>query len=781
MHEDTAKNAAEQTAAVRRCISVALPVPLFRNFTYSVSSDIAWPIPPGSRVRVAFRNRSVVGVCLGESSPPEGIRLKSIDAVLDSEPSLPHSLLKTARWISNWYAAPLGVTLRAMLPALLTQVRTRESRGAVERVVRIVKDMPSLLLREQTFARSAKQRMVYELLEVHGGETPLATLLVQAQCTAAVVTAMVQKGIVEVIEHTRQRDPFQNRVGTVPPPTPTADQRAAIDRILSGKPGEVFLLHGVTGSGKTLVYIEVLRSILKEPGKTAIVLVPEIALTPQTVDRFRGAFGDSVAVLHSGLSDGERFDAWQSLRRGERRIAVGARSALFAPLEGVGAVIVDEEHEASYKQAETPRYHAREAAIVRARADGAVTILGSATPSLESWDRARSERITLLTLPDRAAGASLPRVVAVDMRVVAEQERMARTPGGRRSPEAGILSGELIDAIEARCNKGEQSLLLLNRRGYSSFVQCDECGDVPKCPHCSISLTYHRVTNSFACHYCQFQRAASLLCENCGQMSLRKRGSGTQHIERLVAERFPTARIARMDLDTTSGKWSHARILDRVGQGEVDILLGTQMIAKGLDFPNVTLVGVVDADVGLNIPDFRASEKTFQLLSQVAGRAGRGLKNGEVIVQTRLPNAEAIKFALSHDYAGFVEYELGTRQLPAYPPLVSLANIVISGEASDEVEAGARAALEWLSHSLERAGITGGGGEGGVELVGPSPCPVERIKDRWRWHFFVKSRDAGLMTRLVRFIAEKCPVGNAASGKPGSLRMVVDRDPSSML
>lgn len=753
-----------------RCIAVALPVPLFRTFSYSVPEGIAWPIAPGSRVLVPFRNRAEIGLCLGEADAPPGVTIKPIRAVVDEVPSLPEPLLQTARWIADWYAAPIGLTLRAMLPTALAQPTAPAGQVRTQRVVRLVTELPSLLQRETTFARARQQRVVYDLLEAQGGMAPLEALRVQANCSASVISAMVKRGLVEVRDEVVSRDPFAARAGVAPPPSPSPAQRAAVDAILAGEPGQVFLLHGITGSGKTLVYIEVLRAVLRTPGRTAIVLVPEIALTSQTVDRFRGAFGDDVAVLHSGLSDGERLDAWRSLRRGERRIAVGARSALFAPLEGVGVVIVDEEHEGSYKQSETPRYHAREAAIVRARAEGALVVLGSATPSLESWERADRGQAVRLTLPDRAGGAQLPPVEVVDMRQVTREALAARSPQAPYDPVIGVLSPTLLAALELRLTRGEQSLLLLNRRGFAAFMQCHACGDVSTCPHCSISLTYHRVPEALVCHYCQHQDPVPSTCPKCGSDQLKRRGLGTQQIEKLVAERFPTARLARMDVDTTSGKWAHTQILDRVARGEVDILLGTQMIAKGLDFPNVTLVGVVDADTGLNLPDFRASERTFQLLSQVAGRAGRGAKGGEVLVQTRMPQAHAVRHALTHDYLGFVREELGARRSPAYPPFVHIANVVVSGVHQAAVAEATAAAAEWVMQLVRKQALRD------LVLVGPAPCPIDRIKDRWRWHFLLKSSSPKLMTRVARYVAERCPVPTDSE-----LRLVVDRDPVSLL
>lgn len=728
------------------------------------------PIPAGTRVVVPFRNRREIGICLGEVAAPVGVALKFVESVADEIPSIPRPLMQTAQWISDWYAAPLGITLRGMLPAMLTGVKASIPSPKTRRTARIVQELPSLLQRETTFGRAKQQGVVYALLEAQGGSAAVEALLQQAGCTAGVITAMVKRGLLEVRNEIVQRDPFADRAGTAPPATPSQAQRDAVATILAGEPGQTFLLHGITGSGKTLVYIETLRAILRDGKRTAIVLVPEIALTSQTVDRFRGAFGDDVAVLHSALSDGERYDAWLALRRGERRIAVGARSALFAPLENVGVVIVDEEHEASYKQSETPRYNAREAAIVRARHEGAIVVLGSATPSLESWERAARGQSILVTLPERAGGATLPQVETIDLRVVMREATRAKNPQAPFDPSMGVLSPKLAAALEARLVRGEQSLLLLNRRGYASFVQCQACGEVEVCPHCSISLTYHRVPESLVCHYCQHQAAVPTVCGRCGSDAVRRRGLGTQQVERVVAERFPDARIARMDVDTTSGKWAHTAILDRVGAGEVDILLGTQMIAKGLDFHNVTLVGVVDADTGLNLPDFRAAERTFQLLSQVAGRAGRGPKGGEALIQTRMPDNHAVRHAVTHDFHAFVREELEARRQPSYPPFASVANIIVSGTEQQLTADAALDAARWVHALVQKARITD------LELVGPAPCPIDRIKDRWRWHFLLKSSRGAVMTRVARYIAEKYPIA-----KHGDLRLTVDRDPVALL
>src|SRR5215208_3933245 len=675
-------------AAPRRFVDVALPLPLFRNFTYAVDGEPANPLVPGARVVVPLRNKREIGVCVGSSDGASlKVEPKAILDVPDPHPAVDAPLLALCRWISEYYVVPLGVALRCALPALLTGAADPTPTPKTRRVVALRRHLQSLLHRDRIFARAPQQRALFELVESVGGRSPVEHLLEQLSFSPSVLKGLVARGLVTVEDEVVSRDPFATRpAGPAMRHAPTPAQQAAVDAMTAASPGETFLLHGITGSGKTLVYIELLREVVERRGKTAIVLVPEIALTPQTVDRFRAVFGDQVAVLHSALSDGERYDAWLALKRGERRIAVGARSAIFAPLRNLGAIVVDEEHESSYKQGEAPRYHAREVAIVRARAEGAVVVLGSATPSLESWTNAQSGKYELLTLPERAGVAQLPKVAVVDLRAERAKAPPSETPSAD-AMFAMAVSPLLADALRARLARGEQSILLLNRRGYAAFVQCGACGDVATCPNCSISLTYHRTPERLVCHYCQHAEPLRSACPRCKGVVLRQRGLGTQQVERMLVERFPTARVARMDVDTTSGKWAHTEILDRVAAGEVDILLGTQMIAKGLDFPNVTLVGVIDADVGINLPDFRASERCFQLLSQVAGRAGRGPKGGRVLIQTREPSHHAVRCALAHDYEGFVREEMEGRTRPPYPPMVRVANVVFSGTAEAPTQA----------------------------------------------------------------------------------------------
>ena len=752
-----------------RFAEIALPLPLFQNFTYAVEDGLANPVEVGSRVVVPLRSGKEVGVCVGITDvSPLKRKPKAILESPDAAPAIGASLLELCKWMAEYYVVPLGVVLRTVLPAALTGAEAPSPARKTRRVVRLGAEIPTLLEREKTFGRAKQQRAVFELIESLGGRTSVENLNSQLEFSPAVLRSLEKRGLVVIEEEEVERDPFSSRGGISPTRlTPTGAQRQAIDSMAAAGKGDVFLLHGITGSGKTLVYIELLRRIVDERDQTAIVLVPEIALTPQTVDRFRAAFGDRIAVLHSALSEGERYDAWRALKRGDKRIVVGARSAVFAPLENLGAIIVDEEHESSYKQGETPRYHAREVAIVRARNEGAITVLGSATPSLESWANATAGKYTLLTLPDRVGGGRLPSVEVIDLRHTAT-DYTAMAQGG--VDYGAVIREPLHHAIVEAMGRGEQSILLLNRRGYSSFIQCIDCGAVATCPHCSITLTHHRNPERLICHYCLHKEDPRPDCPRCGGRNLRQRGLGTQQVERLLCERFPSARIARMDVDTTSGKWAHTRILDRVAAGEVDILLGTQMIAKGLDFPNVTLVGVVDADVGINLPDFRASERCFQLLSQVAGRAGRGSKGGKVLIQTRLPAHHAVRYAVAHDYSSFVREEMVGRVDPPYPPNVRLANIVFSGVVEDSTAKLAIHAGEWLRELIS----TRAGDE--ITVVGPAPCPIERIKSRWRWHVLLKSAHPGELTRVSRYFMERFEVPTTAQ-----LRVTLDRDPVALL
>lgn len=802
-----------------RIARVALPLPVARPYRYLVPTTLADRALPGARVVVPVRNREMVGIVAALQEAGDATGLRTILGAPDAAPALSAPLLALAVEASRHWGAPIGLMLRAMLPAALwgqsaVQVTLAEGAprelggtagafldwlqrrsdarattaqaaralkrpvwdvvdrlqriGAVvvdtipvdvgggvahERVVVLQGDVIPLVEREERWRRAPAQRRLYESLESGGGRLPVRDLLARAGAGRGALDALVEHGVAAYAEEPVSRDPFASLPVTPPPEHLTDAQQAALARLASFPPAQPGVLFGVTGSGKTAVYLERIRqAIARDQG--AILLVPEIALTPQTVARVRGAFGDTVAVLHSGLTDGERADAWRALRRGERRVAVGARSAVFAPIERLGVIVLDEEHEASYKNGETPRYHARDIAEMRARLEGAQVILGSATPSLESWHRAGTTG-ALVRLPDRIGSRPLPPVELVDLRA-------ERSLAGADLP----WSVRLDALVENALVREEQVLLLLNRRGWASFLQCDDCGAAVECTDCSVAMTWHHHPDHLRCHYCG-RREEPAACRVCGGSTSRHRGAGTQQLERWIAERFPAARLARMDLDTTASRWSHHRILEQVDRGEVDILLGTQMIAKGIDFPRVTAVGVVDADLALHLPDFRAAERCFQLVAQVAGRAGRGPRGGTVVVQTRDPSHPALQAAARHDADGFLQAELEARRTPAYPPHVALARVVASHEEEERARERITALAEWSERAIARSALR-------LVVLGPAPCPVARIRNAWRWHFLLKG-DAEAVSAWVR------TVGPRLGTHAGDVRLSVDRDPVSLL
>jgi primosomal protein N' (replication factor Y) (superfamily II helicase) len=803
---------------IERFALVALPLPLATPYTYRIPETLGDRVAQGARVIVPVRRRELIGLVVAVDVDPPVRDARDVLAVPDVEPAVSAPLLATAEWMAGYYGAPLGLALRSVLPvgmwgesqviasvregsrriggvagdvlawleqkggeapvksiaralkrpvwdtlerlarvdavSLRVQPPDTDSTGLTERVLSLTGERPTLLEREALFKRRPKQRELYQILESLGGNASVRHLSEQLGFGDGVVRALIGRGLARINRAEVLRDPFAGMPGTLPPTHPTPDQAAAITAATGLEPGRGALLFGITGSGKTLVYLEAVRQALSQ-GQGAIVLVPEIGLTPQTVSRFRGAFGDDIAVLHSGLSDGERADAWRRLRRGERRVAVGARSAVFAPVTRLGLIVIDEEHEASYKNGETPRYHARDVALVRAQLEGARLLLGSATPSLETVTRTE-ERLELLRLPQRVGSRPLPPVDIIDLRVAPKV-----------SGTGPLAWSEALDtAIATTLARNEQGLLLLNRRGFAAFLQCPDCGEVWQCPRCSISLTVHQSPPALRCHYCGHEEPLPFSCRVCANPVQQMRGVGTQQLERMLAERFPEARVSRMDLDTTSTKWSHQRILGAVEKGDVDLLIGTQMIAKGLDFPNVTLVGVVDADTGLYLPDFRSAERTFQLLAQVAGRAGRGPKGGRVLVQTRHPTHHALVSAAQHDTEGFLREERALREFPTYPPLTSLVNLLLSGSKERDVSIRAATLADWCTALIRRHELP-------ITVLGPAPCPLVRIKDRWRWHVLLKGPSEEL-GRVVRYAARRLK-------RDGNTRVVIDRDPVSLL
>jgi primosomal protein N' (replication factor Y) len=612
-------------------------------------------------------------------------------------------------------------------------------------------------------------RLLRELAQAGGGPVPVAMLLGQAQATPQAVKRLAADGFVSVEVLEVRRRPFKFVAGAAVPPVPTGEQQAAVVEIsqrLESRRHHVALLYGVTASGKTEVYLRAIAAARRQK-RTALVLVPEIALTSQVVDVFRARIGDRVAVLHSALSDGERRDEWQRIGRGEADVVVGARSAIFAPLANVGLIIVDEEHEASYKQdSPAPRYHSRAVAIARARETGATVVLGSATPSVESFFRAESGEWALLPLRQRALARPLPPVEVIDLR-----------EGYKKGQPTGIFSPLLREAIADRLAKGEQTILFLNRRGFAIFLLCRDCGYTTRCPHCDVSLTFHQKTRRLICHHCGYERHAPDVCPTCGGDRIRPFGIGTEKVEEETRALFPEARVLRMDRDTTARKDAHMTMLRTFRNGDADILIGTQMVAKGLDFAGVTLVGVVSADTALNMPDFRAAERAFQLLTQVSGRAGRGRKPGQVFVQTFNPDHESVVAAKDHDYEAFYRKEIKNRRELSYPPFTVLANIVAQDEDGQAAEARLRTIASRLGMAGETRSLLDGpriGGDDAMEILGPAPCPLSRLKGRYRWHLLLKADSAEtLQARLRAALA-----GLTASERFG---VTVDVDPMSLM
>ena len=706
---------------------------------YKVPEGLRAATRIGSLVRVPVGHAIRLGV-VGVIGPPADFpvdRLKSVSAVVYPFPALTPDLLDLARWMAGYYAAPLDAVIEAMIPAAVR----RGSRIKEQRLISVA----AKLSREDTAALARKapaQARLHAFLEGQILPQPKGLILERTGASAASLQALLLRGLVREEVSRVERSAYSDDLArgelvAAQPHALNAEQGAAVSALAtsveSGRFG-VTLLHGITGSGKTEVYLRAIQSTL-EAGGGVILLVPEVALTPQTVARLRSrleaiAPGHRCVVWHSHLGEGERLDGWLALASGEVRVAVGARSAVFAPVRNLRLIVVDEEHEPAYKQDESPRYHGRDVAVMRARLCAAQCLLGSATPSLESHANAVAGRYRLLRLTQRVDGRSLPSFTIVDMRIEAARQR---------GPTA--LSRPLAEAMQARFERREQTILFINRRGYSSSMQCRKCGSVEECPHCSISMTYHRTDETLRCHLCGEQRPAPVRCPQCGAPDIRWRGLGTQRVEEAVRRVLPRAKIERMDSDTMGRKNRFREILSDFRRGKIDILVGTQMIGKGLDFPNVTLVGLVDADLSMHIPDFRANERTFQLLVQVAGRAGRGDQAGEVVVQSFTPQAEAIQFARHADFEGFAGAELEVRSRFGYPPRRHLIRHLFRGKNPDKLKFFAE---QWAKALRDNLG-------GRLELRGPTPAPIEKIRDEYRWQLWYF---AASVTRVIGDISK---------------------------
>jgi primosomal protein N' (replication factor Y) len=722
---------------------------------YAVPDPLRAQLSVGQRVRVPLgrANRTVVGYCVAlENRRDAQQRYKPIKAIEDRRTLLSTSMLKLTQIIAKRYLVPWATVLDAVVPSGVRQ-------QAGTRIATLLQVEPRVAATLSKLKLPPKQAAVLQHLAASPSPMSLEALAAACGCTVAPINALRKKGLIQV---RRDRVASENRTAAAQEPPQREDdlelnpaQEVAFQAIVEGLHGRAYqtlLLHGVTGSGKTEVYIRAIQEAVRF-GRQSIVLVPEISLTPQTVGRFRSRF-DHVAVLHSHLSDSERHRHWQEIASGQIQVVVGARSAVFAPVPNLGLIILDEEHEATFKQDSAPRYHARDVALDRARLEGIPLILGSATPSLESWHRAEQGQYRLLSLPDRVMNRPMPEVGVIDL-----------CGEGRDRRFRGAISRQLFLAMRQTLDHQGQIILLLNRRGFATHIQCPQCGEVVQCPDCEIALTHHRHDGIALCHYCDYQSEAPSRCPQCQHPGIRYSGMGTQKLEAEVRARFPDAMCVRMDTDAMRKPGSHAQALDTFRSGNASILLGTQMIAKGLDFPNVTLVGVIQADTALHLPDFRAAERTFQLLAQVAGRAGRGDKGGRVLVQTLSPDHPAIQCALRHDYVSFVQQELPARQGLGYPPFGSLARIVVRSPSKRQGE-------EWAMQLAQRC--TAEAQDPTLRVLGPAPAPNPKLRGNFRFHFQIHAADdAALHDVLVRISEGLKP--------PEGVEWIIDVDPVSML
>jgi primosomal protein N' (replication factor Y) len=773
---------------------VSLEIALRREFDYAVPPELADKVDVGSRVQVPFGARKILGVVTAVAEESAHANLKPILKVIGAQTLVTAKVLKLARWIGEYYCCAPETALKSVLPEAVRNEDASWRERLLVRVLPLVGDFPKLPKRQQD---------VWNIIEERR-EILLSELVTLAETTAATVRKLEDHGLVSITNEISERDPYGREIILASQPLVLNPSQAnALEKIKRAMdvapsstlhpPSSTFLLHGVTGSGKTEVYLQAIAHAL-EQGKGAIVLVPEISLTPQTVERFKARFSSGklqtlVAVLHSHLSAGERHDEWHKIRQGRARIVIGARSAVFAPVEPLGLIIVDEEHESTYKQEESPRYHARDVAIMRGQMESAVVVLGSATPSMESYWNCKKGKFTLLELPERVDDQKMPRVRVVDMR-----------QAGFKEKGPPIFSPQLKEAITQRLERNEQTILFLNRRGYSTSLQCPKCGYVANCPNCSLTLTYHRPEQKLSCHICGHSEKVPSVCPEpkCKNPAIRFAGTGTQKVEDILGKLFPQARIKRMDADVMKKKDDYRRVLGEFRHGKIDILIGTQMIAKGLHFPNVTLVGIIYADMALHQPDFRAGERTFQLLTQVAGRAGRGDVEGEVFVQAFTPFHPAIQYARRHDFVGFYEQEIEFRKQLKYPPTGRIALLTLKGRSEDKVKFSAEHLKRELEKLTGNAPVPGSASPAPVAdaelfdlgdkpnphgkpvapanafrdliIAGPSPAPLLRAENFYRYHVMLRT---SAMSRLSQALAQI----TATIVFPDDVTLAVDIDP----
>jgi primosomal protein N' (replication factor Y) len=805
---------------------VAVPVPLDATFTYLVPEDSPEPVI-GGRVIVPFREQRLCGIVTELHDRKPEFTVKRVSQVLDTTAALTPELMQLGRWIAQYYIAPIGEVFRGMLPlsaefrrvigyriinkgidalhaastvgsslrsrkepehqmleyAVLNRLADgevvregtlRSSSGASRAVLQTLVRKKWIAREDLSDVRDASrtiqiatlkqvegkinpnQQTIIDYLRLQEGQRASVDALRELAVPRTTLQTLVKRGLVELSE-----EAAGFRMSGMKPRKLefllTKDQKAALEAIVTAVDERKFLpmlLHGVTGSGKTAVYLSAMQSVLAK-GRSAILLVPEIGLTPAVAADLHQIFGNEVAILHSALTDDERAEQWKRIRSGESHIVVGTRSAVFAPVPSLSLIVVDEEHDHSYKQEEMPRYHARDVAVMRAKMCDAAVVLGSATPSLETYYNAVQGKYRLLELPERIEKRPLPEVEVLDMR-----EEFQRT----KKDEA--LSRKLIEEIGERLAKQEQVMVLLNRRGYSAFVLCRECGETVQCKNCAIAMTYHKREHRLVCHYCGFTRPAPKTCPKCGSEYVQYLGTGSEKLEHVLHGLFPQARIARLDRDTVRGRDDFERMLTALQDGEIDLLVGTQMIAKGHDVAKVTLVGVVGSDAALSFPDFRAAERTFQLLTQVAGRAGRGEAPGRVVLQTFFPDHYAIQFAAAHDYRGFYEKEIRFRSWMHYPPFNAVSNVLVRSQKLDEALAWSGILGKWFESTRLH----------GVRVMGPAAAAIVRLKTEYRYHFLLKSPSREKMNSVLRAMLD-----HASEQKIPRNNLIVDVDALSLI
>ena len=729
---------------------------IHRELDYLIPDTLAEKVSIGSRVRVPFRERSALATVVAVLTETGASGVRPIEAIVGEKPALSLKLVELARWMSTYYCCPIEAVMRSLLPQVIRRAEVGWKKQLFVSAARQIQTQEIEKLRR----RAPKQAELLEAVAKLREPIPAAELLRQTSLDNQTLRALEKRGFILLREQAVARDPHADEQfvasGSLTLNLEQAAALSAVEEALAApENAKPILLHGVTGSGKTEIYLQAIRSTLLR-GKTAIVLVPEISLTPQTVERFKSRFAeaqDTVAVLHSHLSEGERHDEWHKVQSGRARIVVGARSAVFAPLENLGLIVVDEEHETSYKQEEAPRYHARDVAVVRAKMEQCAVLLGTATPSLESYHNAVQQKYRLLNLTQRVDDCQMPLMRIVDLRLERRKEKVA-----------AILSEKLRQAITARLEKNEQTILFLNRRGFSTSLLCSNCGEARNCPNCSVALTFHRGAARLTCHLCGHTAAVPKKCPACSQDALIYSGFGTEKVEANVTHLFPDAVVRRMDADSMSRKDAYRETLHAFRSGKIDILVGTQMIAKGLHFPNVTLVGIINADLALHMPDFRAGERTFQLLTQVAGRAGRGETPGEVFVQTYTPFSPSIQFARHHDFAGYFQQELEFRERCDFPPFKHAVLMTVRSPHEARAKLSAETLVRRLKESLGAEFILGEA----------TPAPLEKLQGQFRFHILMRGEAIVRLSRLIRETLDKLPL-------PEDVLASVDVDPYQLL